>query len=83
MKLYKFNMQKYGHNIELAYNHMRNIVDSDNATEKDWEEYNRVANLYSYLLGHSDGLYAYLTWDWWKEANETSIWAECYRASKN
>ena len=78
-KLYKFNMQKYGHNIEYAYNIARNKVDSDSATDQDWENYEHVSHVYQQILCNSDGRYAYLPYKIWQEATEVSIWADIQR----
>ena len=83
MKLYKFNMQKYGHNIELAYNHQRNKVDSENATDKDWEAFENVQNVYMKLLSANNGYYALVPYNVWEKATEISMWAENHRDQRN
>lgn len=82
-KLYKFNMQKYGHNIELAYNHQRNKVDSENATDEDWKAFENVQDVYMKLLSTNNGYYALVPYEVWQKATEISMWSENHRNQMN
>ena len=79
MKLYRFNVQRYGHNIDLCYNILRNKVDSEDATDKDWEEYEKIQDVYSKMLFNSDGRFSYVPYDVWQKLNEYSMYAEAHR----
>ena len=75
MKTYLFNMEKCGHNIELAYNHAKNI--------EDWEEFEKVQDIYLTLLSCQTGKYSEVTWDVFQKATEISAGAVEYRARAN
>jgi len=83
IKLYKFNMHKYGHNIDLAYNHARNRLGEETTTEEDVKAFNEVSEIYQQLLGASDGYFAHVPYDVWQKATEISMWATDYRGQCN
>lgn len=76
MKKYLFNMEKNGHNIELAYNVARN--------NENWDEFYRIQEVYDILLSNRvDGRFSEVPYDIWKKATEISTGAIEYRARAN
>lgn len=84
-KLYPFSMLKYGHNIELAYNHQWIICQEMIDGERDWDEKafenrDRITEVYENAIGNA------IYWATGKEyaiLRDASVWAECYRGSHN
>ena len=80
-KLYPFNMTRYGHNIELAYNRQFIITREMEDGEREWDDkafeyFDRLSEVYANAMGHP------IFWATGKEygvLKEASIWAECYR----
>ena len=84
-KRYPFSMLKYGHNIELAYNHLK-IAESEmfegirEWDDKTIESLEVLSDLYEKAIGHS------VYWATGKEyglLKEYSEWAEWHRAACN
>ena len=82
-KLYKFNMAKYGHDIELAYNIYRNAVDEDNATDNDWDNFEKVQDIYGKLLSSNTGRFALVPYEIWRKSMDIVMWAEAHRDAAN
>lgn len=84
-KRYPFSMRRYGHNIELAYNHLFIITKEMESGEREWDdttfkEYEELSDLYAKAIGCP------VYWATGKEygkLQEYSIWAENYRDRKN
>lgn len=80
-KRYPFSMRKYGHNIELAYNHLYIIMREMEDGEREWDDkvidsYYELSDLYEKAIGNA------VYWATGKEygkLQEYSAWAECYR----
>ena len=84
-KLYPFSMIKYGHNIELAYNHQWIICREMEDGEREWDQkaftwMNRLEEAYSLAIGHGIAWVNGKTYSVLKDAN---AWAMVYRDSKN
>lgn len=84
-KLYPFSMMKYGHNIELAYNHQWLICREMEDHERPWDD-----KAFDYLEElqevYADAMGAPIFWATGKQyalLKEASVWAECYRDRKN
>ena len=80
-KLYPFNMRKYGHNIELAYNHQWLICQEMDDGEREYNdkafEYrDKLGEVYANAIGHA--IY-FATGKEYGILKEASVWAECYR----
>lgn len=73
-KKYWFNMEKNGHNIELAYNKAKN--------NENWKEFEYIKEVYLNLLSNQQGKFSLVSWDIWKKAGTISKGAIIYRASK-
>lgn len=82
-KLYSFNVRRYGHNLELAYNHFRNRIDEKDTTDEEWESFEKIQKVYGKIILASNGFVAPVPYDIWKEATEISAWAEMYRDQCN
>lgn len=84
-KLYPFNMMKYGHNIELAYNCQYIICQEMEDNERKWDDkafeyYDALGDVYAAAMGHP------IFWCTGKQygiLKEASVWADCYRDMKN
>lgn len=84
-KLYPFSMLRYGHNIELAYNHQYIIVHEMYDGDREWNDeaikyYETLETVYSHAMGYP------IYWCNGKEygiLKEASTWAECYRDERN
>lgn len=81
VKRYPFLMLKYGHNIELAYNHLKIIECEMFDGEREWddkaiESLERLCNLYEKAMGC--GIY-WATGEEYAMLKEYSIWTEMYR----
>ena len=84
-KLYPFNMMRYGHNIELAYNHQwlicREMEDGERTwDDKAFEHFEKLSETYACAMGNP------IFWATGKQygiLKEASMWAECYRDRKN
>lgn len=84
-KLYPFSMVKYGHNIELAYNHQWLICREMEDHEREWDDkafewLDTLSEVYASAMGHM------IYWATGKEygvLKEASVWAECYRDRRN
>ena len=84
-KLYPFNMARYGHNIELAYNHQWLICREMEDGERDWDKaafahLERLENAYTAAIGNGIAWVDGKTYGVLKEA---SLWADCYRDRRN
>lgn len=85
MKTYPFNMRRYGHNIELAYNHQWLICREMEDGERKWDAkafdwLNELSDAYGKAIGNAIAWVDGKTYGVLKEA---SLWAECYRDGKN
>lgn len=83
-KKYPFSMRKYGHNIELAYNHQWNICremeDGERSFDKKaFDHLTELGDAYALAIGKEIAWVDGRTYGILKEA---SVWAECYRDSK-
>ena len=85
IKRYPFSMVRYGHNIELAYNHMKNL-EHDMVmglipwNDKMLERLEKLQEVYSNAIGEP------IYWATGKEygiLHEASVWAELYRDRHN
>lgn len=84
-KLYPFSMLKYGHNIELAYNHQRIICDEMQEGVRAWndeafERLDKLEEVYNNAIGSP------IYWATGKEYSiltDASAWAEFYRHDRN
>ena len=80
-KLYPFNMRKYGHNIELAYNHQwlicREMEDGEREYQQEaFDHMEKISDVYAVAIGHP------IFWATGKQygiLKDASAWAECYR----
>ena len=84
-KLYPFSMRKYGHNIELAYNHQWNICREMEDGEREFdtkafEWMNKLSDAYAKAIGNP---VAWVDGETYSILKEASVWAESYRDSKN
>lgn len=84
-KLYPFSFLKYGHNIELAYNHQwlicREMEDGERPYEQSaFDHLRRIADLLS-ITGTAGVVW--VTGKVYGELVDLSTWAECYRDSRN
>ena len=84
-KKYPFSMRKYGHNIELAYNHQKNIcTDMEEGTipvdQKAFDWLNKLSDAYATAIGQP---IAWVDGKTYAVLKEASLWAECYRDRKN
>lgn len=84
-KLYPFSMRKYGHNIELAYNHQKIICWEMEDGERPWDDkaFDWLEKL-GEAYGHAAG--APIAWVTGKDygiLQDASGWAECYRDGRN
>ena len=80
-KLYPFSMRKYGHNIELAYNHQKNICDEMEDGEravdrKAFEHLQKLSDAYATAIGHP---VAWVNGKTYAVLKDASAWAESYR----
>jgi len=76
MKKYLFNMEKNGHNIDLAKNVAFN--------NEDWTAYEEINNILSELLANRINYrFSEVSWDIWKKATEIAQGAINYRAQCN
>lgn len=79
-KRYPFSMKKNGHNIELAYNFLRNKLLDGEITDKEYEKFLELQETYANAI--SQPVY-------WATGKEYSIlknanmWAVSYRDHKN
>ena len=84
-KLYPFSMRKYGHNIELAYNHQwlicREMEDGERKFDRSaFDHLNKLEDAYSQAIGNA---VAWVDGKTYAVLKEASLWAECYRDSRN
>ena len=85
IKKYPFSMRKYGHNIELAYNHLYIIVHEMQDHEREWddkvvEQFEQLQEIYANAMGCP--VY-FATGKEYGILKEASTWAECYRDRRN
>ena len=83
-KTYPFSMKKYGHNIELAYNHQwlicREMEDGEREFKKEaFDYYEELSEAYAKAIGHA---VAWVDSKTYEILSEASAWAEMYRDSK-
>ena len=83
-KLYPFNMARYGHNIELAYNHQSIICYEMRDGERPWDDkafdyFEELGEAYGKAMGQ--GPIAWLDGKTYGIIRDASVWAECYRDS--
>lgn len=79
-KRYPFSMKKHGHNIMLAYNHLRILLADDKLDKKGYERFMALQEVYS--KANACPVY----WATGKEygiLNEASMWAVSFRDYKN
>ena len=85
VKRYPFSMRKYGHNIELAYNHQWLICREMEDGEREWDDkaFEWLDKL-SDVLGKASGYPVYFaTGKEYGILKDASFWAECYRDGRN
>lgn len=80
-KRYPFSMRKYGHNIELAYNHQWIICREMEDHEREWDDkafeyFDKLSEVYANAMGHS--VY-FATGKEYGILKEASVWAEMHR----
>lgn len=85
VKRYPFSMRKYGHNIELAYNHQWLICREMEDGEREWKneafEYlDKLSEVYANAMGSP--VY-FATGKEYGILKEASLWAEHYRDGHN
>jgi hypothetical protein len=85
VKRYPFSMLRYGHNIELAYNHLKIIECEMWNGEREWddkviESLERLYSVYEKAIGC--GIY-WATGEEYELLKEYSVWVEMYRDMKN
>ena len=85
MKKYPFSMMKYGHNIELAYNHQKNICSEMEDGERPWDKkafewMEKLETAYSLAIGNG---IAWVDGKTYAVLKDASTWAECYRDRRN
>ena len=83
-KRYPFSMRKYGHNIELAYNHQWIICREMEEGSRDWDDkafewLDELEQVYANAMGSP--VY-FATGKEYGILKEASVWAECYRDGK-
>ena len=84
-KLYPFSMKKYGHDIEYAYNFLRNVYDEMLVGEKEWDD-NTYYSFESIRDIYSRAISAPVFWATGKEIGNLkrwALWAESRRAGLN
>lgn len=84
-KLYPFSMRKYGHNIELAYNHQHNICDDMESgiiawDNKAFEWMDKLSDAYANAIGSA---VAWVNWETLSVLRDANAWAICYRDCRN
>ena len=82
-KRYPFSMRRYGHNIELAYNHQWLICREMEDDEREWDDkafewLDKLSEVYANAMGNANGVY-FATGKEYGILKEASVWAECYR----
>lgn len=84
-KLYPFSFIKHGHNIELAYNHQWLICREMEDGERPWEEaaFKHLEAIVDVLDRVGQCGVVWVTGKDWAFLNDLSVWAECYRSSRN
>lgn len=83
-KRYPFSMRKYGHNIELAYNHQWIICREMEDHEREWDDkafeyFDKLSEVYANAMGHP--VY-FATGKEYGILKEASVWAEMYRSGE-
>lgn len=87
-KLYPFSMNKYGHNIELAYNRQWRICEEMLRGERKYDEKafewkDELTEAYLKMMSCSDnGLISWVDGHTYGILREANVWAETYRDSK-
>lgn len=80
-KKYPFSMRKYGHNIELAYNHQwlicKEMEDGEREFNRDaFEHLEKLSDAYAKAVGNA---IAWVDGKTYGILSEASAWAESYR----